>query len=338
MSIVPIVRGKTYRLGPDDQAQFPAELKTLVGDATTKTDGRLTYRWGTNGIAFIWDVKEFFPTDNPLVYGQKPVVVVVPNPEPDPTTPPPVPDIFAVTVGGESFIQNKYWTIATNYRGGLGSLYNAPLGFRSQGESINGDGLVNIINRVGLLSSAIPYADLSLQGRAQEGMIWKIDGVVSANIVLHGYYQFPGDFADPFRWNGEKSGIQYKQKIELDDDIVRIIMTNTNVSTKNLPLRFGRVLDPDSVKSFLTTQKVLADGVIEMKLDDGAKITMTAPDAQFYRCAYTEAQNFNGTVLTTATAARKADDTIKAIWPEVVLAPGESKSVILEYRATAKPA
>ncbi|MFN3517942.1 MAG: hypothetical protein ACK4YT_00695 [Sphingomonas sp.] len=248
------------------------------------------------------------------------------TPEVAPPPPPPAPAIKAELLNGEAFLQSDTMTVGFNAYGGIGTLYAAPEGFRT--DTATG------LKRVGLFRP--PLDDAILQGRAIEGFIIEASGKRAANMQLTGLTQIPGSFTDPTRWQGAFNGLHIDQAVTLDGDRLGFAMTLTNRSGKTITgLRYARAFDPDQSDKYATTNKVPAAGTIECTLDGGGKITLRTDDvrASVSVAAYNTASIIGPTRA--VGQSKTADEVMQLVFALGELANGAA--VTLQFELALKP-
>ena len=178
-------------------------------------------------------------------------------------------------VGGEVFLQGKYFSIGVNSDGGLGTQNAAPTGFESD--------LAAGFKRTGLFADldgfntgkATTLHDAVLPGRTIEGFNvgYKINGakVVQSNQQLTGFSQITGSAANASTaakaeadWTGNTSDkLNISQKLMLTDDakFIRIDVTLKNGSAATMSdVRYMRTADPDQGSTFVTENKIVQQG------------------------------------------------------------------------------
>lgn len=235
--------------------------------------------------------------------------------------PPPTPAIKAELLNGEAFIQSDTMTVGFNAFGGIGTLYAAPEGFRT--DTATG------LKRVGLFRP--PLDDAILQGRAIEGFIIEASGKRAANMQLTGFTQIPGSFTDPTRWQGAFNGLHIDQVVTLDGDRLGFAVTLTNRSGKAITgLRYARCADFDQSDKYATTNKVTAPGTVECTLDGGGKVTLRTDDVRAFVAV--NAYNKASIVGTTRPVgqSKTADEVVQLVFALGDLADGAAVTLHFE--------
>lgn len=235
------------------------------------------------------------------------------TPEVAPPPPPPAPAIKAELLNGEAFLQSDTMTVGFNAFGGIGTLYAAPEGFRT--DTATG------LKRVGLFRP--PLDDAILQGRAIEGFIVEAGAARAANMQLTGFKQIPGSFTDPTRWQGAFNGLHIDQVVTLDGDRLAFAVTLTNRSGKAITgLRYARCADFDQSDKYATTNKVTAPGTVECTLDGSGTVTLRTDDVRAFVAV--NAYNKASIIGTTRPVgqSKTADEVVQLVFAMGTLADG----------------
>ena len=261
-------------------------------------------------------------------------------------------------VGGEIFLQNKYFSIGINSDGGLGTQANAPTSFNSDAAS----GFL----RVGLFADLDGFGtgntttlhDAILPGRTIEGFNvgYKIAGTkyVQSNQQLTGFSQIDGDAANASTaaaaaatWKGSTAQkLAVSQKMTLTDDAkyIRIDVTLTNNSAVSMSdVRYMRTADPDQGSTFATENKIVqqgAGGALVASYANGANpFFFYSNDARAKVSTYgfVNSDPFVSTAWDSAQASgytMKADQTVNITFAVGTLAAGQSTTVTLYMGVT----
>lgn len=247
--------------------------------------------------------------------------VVPPVVEEPPVVPVPV-DVSATISGtGESFVQNDQAAIGFAGNGSIGTLKNAPVGFRTDAAS----GFLRL-GWFGLRGSDFVLPDAAIGGPTAT-----INGKLYSNLALRGFSQIPGRFVSPLHWQGSAAGIAFDSVMTLTGGELAHVVTIAN--TTPIPAQVGLLwaTDPDQKGAAVTTNRVVARGAIEATFAGDAGVYYLASDDP---AAYVAVSTWDrpmqvGTPLPVGTV-RKADDVVQLAFPPVTVAAGQS--ITLRFR------
>lgn len=245
-----------------------------------------------------------------------PVVVTEPAPAP------PAPSILTALSVGEAFAQTDLATFGWNAGGGLGTFNDAPAGYRADLATLGRA-------RVGLFHP--PLDDVLLQGRVIEGFFVTANNLPRrGNLRLTGFAQIPGGFVDPLTWSGATpEGIAIDQTAAVSGAALGYTVTLTNRTGKALSgLTYVRSVDPDQSDLYNTTNKVVAPGVVEAKLQGkGGTFFLGSADprARIAIAPYNKSADV-GTPRAVG-QSRSADEVLQLVFDLGDLAPGAAVTV-----------
>lgn len=248
-----------------------------------------------------------------------PTPVVAPPVVLPPVIPPPASTSEALQ-RGEAFLQSDTMTVGFNPFAGIGTLYAAPAGFRTDTST----GLY----RAGIFRP--PYSDGILQGRAIEGFILIVNGKRYANAQLNGFTQIAGKFVNPFTWEGRVAGIDIVQRARIEGDTLTFEVTPTNTTAKPVTMMYARIADPDQSSdntggsdNFNTTNTAVVGGVQSGLFGGGTFFMRDLTGKATVRTApYNKAVDLGTSLVPGKTL--KGDCVVQLVFSTVPLAPGQS--------------
>ncbi|PXA92618.1 hypothetical protein DMC47_23555 [Nostoc sp. 3335mG] len=308
---------QTFTAPPAASYQSPTELVDK-----TPGDGVIRFTTKRGGIAKGRDAKlcpdyrpRFLYVDAreacPTLVVEPPVVVA----------PPPVSSDGAgravLSAEGESFVQNASSTLGFADNASIGTIKNAPTGFRTDAK--------NGAFRSGWLG--IRGDDFILPGAAIAGFTATINGKPQSNMRLRSYTQWIGGFVAPLHWKGASSGIDLDIAMTLVGSDLSHVMTFTNTTGSTVRIGLHWSTDPDQADAHSSTNRVTAKGTVESTLmkDAGVYYLTTADPTAYIGFAAWNSWAVAGAAQPVGTL-RKADDVVQLIFPPVVIEPGQSHS------------